>query len=175
MIDISLSFPNLRIFQSFNLRIEKEIVMLQAVRYPYSGSGIGNLGAGCYDNMGTWQTVCPDSSWWSTYGPMIVSIIGSTLTQVGTTWQQQVSNQKILDAVKSATGGGSGVPSAATTESLAQQLATAKGISIDQARAIINNTVGNGVPTPTQYPSWLLPAGIGLAVYLLLGRGKGGA
>jgi hypothetical protein len=157
------------------------MIMLQAVRYPYyANSGIGLVDWNCYDSHTGAQIPCTDTgtgtSWWDDWGSTIIAIIGASIIKIGDRYQTILDNKKIQEALAKATGGGSGAPTQATFDKLAQDLATLKGITLSQAKEILNNNgVNGGIPTPSTYPSWLLPAGIGLVLFVLLNRGKGGA
>lgn len=137
-------------------------------------SGLGQVyNPYCYDNTGR-QVPCPDGtssdskSWWSDYGPMIVSIIGSTLMQIGTKWQQQVSTQQILDRITTSTAMSIPGTTASTRLALAQQLATSTGMPLTEAQAQIDALFSRPALPKTTIPSWLLPALIAVGAYSLL-------
>jgi len=139
--------------------------MRQTQTYPYySGSGLGEATA---------QT----STWWTDWGPVIVQIIGSSLVSIGGQWQTNVSNKKITDAINKNTPGAStaGPPTEADVDKMAAQMVRMNsGLTLQQAKDFLKNKVGGGVPPPSALPSWALPVGIGLVLFVLL-KGKGGA
>ncbi len=119
-----------------------------------------------------------DISWWDTYGPVLLQIIGSAATIGGTAWQQQVTRNQINTQIQQATG--ASLPTGTQTDAnkLAQQL-MATGMSATEAQARANNIV-LGTPLPSAYggttsslPSWALPVGIAIGAYALLGRRRG--
>jgi hypothetical protein len=149
--------------------------MLQATNYPYySGSGLGFLGE-TYDacSMPNPPSYCSSGSWWDNNAGFVVTTIGTLLTLWGNKLTQDQMNKKINESL-SATYGAVGKPNAAQQETLVQQLINI-GYTEAAAREIISGTVGKGISPKTDYPSWLLPAGIGLVLFVLLNKGKGGA
>jgi hypothetical protein len=151
--------------------------MFKATNYPYySGSGIGNLGED-YDACSSPYppAYCTgDTSWWDSNGGWIVTLIGNILTQWGTHLTQEQMNKQIMDTIKNTQPGGAAAPTDAQKLAMARTLAANMGWTEQRALDAINGTVGSGVPPKTEYPSWLLPAGIGLVAFILLSR-RGGA
>lgn len=145
--------------------------MLQAY---YSGSGLGLTE---YDACASANppAYCSTTSWWDRNGGFIVTLIGGMIEQYGTRMTTDQANKEIKRAISESIGGSPGAPSQADIEKMTQQIMSANpSYTYAQARAIVTGTVGNGIPSPTALPSWLLPAGIGLVLFVLLQR-KGGA
>ncbi len=119
-------------------------------------------------------------SWWDTYMPTILQMIGSGLTIWGTTWATNVTRRQISQQVQSATGAALPTGTQAQANAMAQQL-MAQGMSATEAQARANNIV-LGTQLPCQYtgtcgtsqlPSWALPVGIAIGAYALLSRKRG--
>jgi hypothetical protein len=134
----------------------------------YTVSGLAGLGKG-------WAL--GDISWWDTYGPVILQIIGSAATIGGTAWQQQVTRNQINQQIQAATGEALPTGSITDANKLATQLMST-GMSAAEAQARANNIV-LGTPLPAQYggttttsglPSWVLPVGIGVLAFALMQR-----
>jgi hypothetical protein len=120
----------------------------------YAVSGLRGLGA---------------LSWWDSYGPILLQIIGSAATIGGTAWQQKVTRDQINQQVISQTGASLPTGSQADANALAQKLMLT-GMSAAEAQARANNIVlGTPLNPPTPgLPSWALPAGIGILAFALL-------
>lgn len=147
---------------------------MKANRYPYySGSGLGLTEHDACSGSNP-PAYCSDgTSWWDNWGSTIIGIIGTSITKIGDRYQTIIDNEAMKKSIAAATGGGAGAPTTTQQNTMAQMLANQTGMSLTEAQAKISELLGNGIKKETSYPSWLLPAGIGLVLIVLL-RGQGG-
>lgn len=159
---------------TWNNIINTAITISQQLDQQYTVNGL-NM-SGCCGNMGslgqTWTYNPtydnPQTSWGSTWGPVIMQMIGAALTIGGTYWQQQVTRQALEQQYQQTTGQQLGVPTQQDVNTMAVQLAK-MGFSQEQISQILSSAVPNIQPK-SDLPSWVLPVGIAVGAMALLRR-----
>lgn len=129
--------------------------------------------SGCPPNMGRLgrlgeNVMTEGPTWGSTWGPVIMQMIGAAMTIGGTYWQQQVTRSALEQQYQQATGGQLGVPTTQDVNAMAVQLSK-MGFTQEQISQVLASAVPNVQPK-SELPSWLLPVAIGVGAMALMRR-----
>lgn len=136
-------------------------------------SGLGNLGdATCFDSFGN-TVPCggtTDAGWGTKWGPTILTLLGSVLSLIGTTWSATQLRNQASTTYYQTTGGTLGTGTTRDAEILARQIQTQTGMSYDQAYKQARILLGLSAEGESDLSKYLLPLGIGIGAYLILSR-----
>lgn len=162
---------------TWNALVSTAVEISRQLDQQYTVSGLNGLRmSGCCPSVGrlgeTWTYNPtydnPQTSWGSTWGPVIMQMIGAAMTIGGTYWQQQITRQALEQQYLQTTGQQLGVPTQQDVNSIAAQLARL-GLSQEQISQILSSAVPTVQPK-SELPSWLLPVAIGVGAMALLRR-----
>jgi hypothetical protein len=154
----------------WNNIINTSVTISQQLDNQYTINGLSGLSmSGCCPSVGRLGNM-GGPTWTSTWGPVIMQMIGSALTIGGTYWQQQVTRAALEQQYQTTTGQQLGVPNQQDVSTMAKIL-SGPPYNMSQAdiSALLSSAVPNTAPK-SELPSWLLPVGIAVGAMALLGQ-----
>ena len=132
----------------------------------------GEIYGPCFDANGNLVTCggTTDIGWGTKWGPTILSLLGTTLSLIGTTWQASQLRNQVSSTYYQTTGQTLGVGNTRDAELLAREIQRRTGMSYDQAYAQARTLLGLPPEEKSELEKYLLPLGIGIGAYLILRR-----
>jgi hypothetical protein len=128
--------------------------------------------APCHDAYGNLVTCGSpnDVGWGTKWGPTILTLLGSILSLIGTTWSASQLRNQAASTYYQTTGTTLGVGNTRDAELLAQQIQRLTGMSYDRAYEHARILLGLPPEEKSDLTKYLLPLGIGIGAYLLISR-----